>query len=51
VAIHARFRLMGQRTCIDCQNGIAHNLPEVAVEPPGWIELPKLTDAVDQVGE
>ncbi len=40
--IHARYLLTGQRTCIDCHKGIAHQLPDMTHIPPGWIETPEL---------
>jgi cytochrome c-type protein NapC len=32
---HAAFLLTGEKTCIDCHKGIAHNLPDMA-KVPGW---------------
>jgi cytochrome c-type protein NapC len=32
---HERFLFTGQRTCIDCHKGIAHQLPDMA-GVPGW---------------
>jgi len=43
-AIHGRYLLTGQRTCIDCHKGIAHDLPNTAGVAPGWIESPELND-------
>lgn len=40
--IHTRFLLTGQRTCIDCHKGIAHQLPDMTHVPPGWMEVPEL---------
>jgi cytochrome c-type protein NapC len=37
-AIHSRFLLTGERTCIDCHKGIAHQLPDMTGVPPGWTE-------------
>jgi cytochrome c-type protein NapC len=44
--IHTRFLLTGQRSCIDCHKGIAHQLPDMAHMPPGWIETPELNAPV-----
>jgi cytochrome c-type protein NapC len=40
--IHARYLLTGQRTCIDCHKGIAHDLPDMRGVAPGWTEIPEL---------
>ena len=32
---HGEFLLAGQKTCIDCHKGIAHQLPDMA-SVPGW---------------
>jgi cytochrome c-type protein NapC len=32
---HQRFLFTGQKTCIDCHKGIAHNLPNMS-SVPGW---------------
>jgi cytochrome c-type protein NapC len=32
---HNTFLLTGQRTCIDCHKGVAHNLPDMS-RVPGW---------------
>ncbi len=32
---HAEFLLTGQKTCIDCHKGIAHELPDMS-SVPGW---------------
>src|SRR4051794_35121237 len=37
-AIHTRYLLSGERTCIDCHKGIAHQLPDMTGVPPGWVE-------------
>lgn len=34
--IHTRYLLSGDRTCIDCHKGIAHELPDMAGVEPGW---------------
>jgi len=36
--IHTRYLLSGERTCIDCHKGIAHQLPDMTGVPPGWVE-------------
>ncbi len=36
--IHTRYLLSGQRTCIDCHKGIAHQLPDMTGVPPGWVD-------------
>lgn len=35
-AFHTTFLLNGERTCIDCHKGIAHQLPSTAAILPGW---------------
>jgi cytochrome c-type protein NapC len=35
VAAHQRFLFTGQKTCIDCHKGIAHQLPDMR-SVPGW---------------
>lgn len=37
-AIHTRYLLSGERTCIDCHKGIAHQLPDMTGVLPGWVE-------------
>jgi cytochrome c-type protein NapC len=49
--IHARYLLTGQRTCIDCHKGIAHELPDMHGVAPGWVENPDISDTMDQVKE
>jgi cytochrome c-type protein NapC len=39
--IHAKFLVPGQRTCIDCHKGIAHELPDMTGVEPGWQEPPE----------
>jgi cytochrome c-type protein NapC len=34
--IHSRFLVSGERTCIDCHKGIAHQLPDMTGIDPGW---------------
>jgi len=34
--IHSRFLVTGERTCIDCHKGIAHELPDMTGIEPGW---------------
>jgi cytochrome c-type protein NapC len=34
--IHERYLLDGERTCIDCHKGIAHDLPDMRNIEPGW---------------
>lgn len=34
--IHQEFLFTGERTCIDCHKGIAHQLPDMTGVPPGW---------------
>lgn len=36
--IHTRFLLSGERTCIDCHKGIAHQLPDMTGVAPGWVD-------------
>ena len=40
--IHGRFLVSGERTCIDCHKGIAHELPDMTGVEPGWREPPEL---------
>lgn len=35
-AIHQRFLVSGEATCIDCHKGIAHQLPNMEDVEPGW---------------
>ena len=35
--------------CIDRQQGIAHELPDMAGVPPGWVTPPDLIDTRQQV--
>jgi cytochrome c-type protein NapC len=34
--IHDRYLFGGERTCIDCHKGIAHELPDMTGVEPGW---------------
>ena len=34
--IHAKFLVPGDKTCIDCHKGIAHELPDMTGIEPGW---------------
>ena len=36
---HQQFLFTGERTCIDCHKGIAHQLPNMEGVPPGWDEV------------
>ena len=47
--IHQRYLLTGERTCIDCHKGIAHELPDMTGVLPGWVETPELNDTRQQV--
>jgi cytochrome c-type protein NapC len=40
--IHARYLVSGERTCIDCHKGIAHELPDMTGIEPGWQPEPAL---------
>jgi cytochrome c-type protein NapC len=40
--IHAKFLIPGDKTCIDCHKGIAHELPDMTGIEPGWREPPEL---------
>ncbi|RXF70904.1 cytochrome c3 family protein [Hansschlegelia zhihuaiae] len=40
--IHGRFLVSGNKTCIDCHKGIAHQLPDMTGVEPGWKEAPEL---------
>ena len=42
--IHQRYLFSGERTCIDCHKGIAHELPNMAGVQPGWAVPPELVD-------
>jgi cytochrome c-type protein NapC len=47
--IHQRFLVSGQKTCIDCHKGIAHELPDMSGIEPGWREVPELRDRRSQL--
>jgi cytochrome c-type protein NapC len=34
--VHQEFLFTGERTCIDCHKGIAHQLPNMEGVQPGW---------------
>src|SRR5215831_5637048 len=38
--IHSRYLITGEKTCIDCHKGIAHELPDMTGVEPGWRALP-----------
>jgi cytochrome c-type protein NapC len=40
--IHSRFLISGERTCIDCHKGIAHELPDMTGIEPGWRVQPEM---------
>ena len=40
--IHSRFLISGERTCIDCHKGIAHELPDMTGVEPGWQAPPEV---------
>jgi len=40
--IHSRYLVNGERTCIDCHKGIAHQLPDMTGVDPGWVAPPEL---------
>ena len=42
--IHTRFLVSGERTCIDCHKGIAHELPDMTGIEPGWTAPAELRD-------
>lgn len=42
--IHSRFLVTGEKTCIDCHKGIAHELPDMTNIKPGWHVSPELTN-------
>jgi cytochrome c-type protein NapC len=42
--IHTRYLVSGERTCIDCHKGIAHELPDMTGIEPGWSAPPELRD-------
>ncbi|MGY4368909.1 cytochrome c-type protein NapC [Bradyrhizobium sp. LB1.3] len=42
--IHAKFLVTGEKTCIDCHKGIAHELPDMTGIEPGWRAPPEQRD-------
>jgi hypothetical protein len=42
--IHSKFPMTGERPCIDCYNGIAHELPDMTGITPGWTVPDELQD-------
>lgn len=40
--IHDEYLVAGQRTCIDCHKGMAHELPDMTGVEPGWQVPPEL---------
>jgi len=46
-AIHARYLITGQRTCIDCHKGIAHLLPDMTGVDPAWKVPPELQGEIN----
>lgn len=40
--IHAKFLVPGDKTCIDCHKGIAHELPDMTGIEPGWLSAPEM---------
>jgi cytochrome c-type protein NapC len=42
--IHGKFLVPGDKTCIDCHKGIAHELPDMTGVEPGWRTPPELRD-------
>ena len=49
-AIHSQYLLTGQRTCIDCHKGIAHELPDMTGVEPGWT-VPKELEGDSHAGD
>jgi cytochrome c-type protein NapC len=41
---HQRFLFPGEKTCIDCHKGIAHELPDMTGIEPGWQAPPELRE-------
>ena len=42
--IHAKFLISGDKTCIDCHKGIAHELPDMTGIEPGWQAPPEMRE-------
>jgi cytochrome c-type protein NapC len=40
--IHQEYLFNGDKTCIDCHKGIAHELPDMSNVEPGWKVAPEL---------
>jgi cytochrome c-type protein NapC len=49
--IHSRFLINGEKTCIDCHKGIAHQLPDMTGIEPGWRAPPELRDRQSSLDE
>lgn len=49
--IHNRYLVSGERTCIDCHKGIAHELPDMTGIEPGWQPPPELRGGQAQTRE
>ncbi|MDT1064674.1 NapC/NirT family cytochrome c [Paracoccus sp. CPCC 101403] len=43
-SIHSQYLLTGQRTCIECHQGIAHQLPDMTGIEPGWTAPKEMQD-------
>ncbi|MDS9468257.1 NapC/NirT family cytochrome c [Paracoccus sp. MBLB3053] len=48
--IHSEYLLTGERTCIDCHKGIAHELPDMSGIAPGWT-VPKELEGTSPVSD
>ena len=42
--IHGKFLVSGEKTCIDCHKGIAHELPDMTGIEPGWQVPPEMRE-------
>ncbi len=49
--IHSRYLITGQRTCIDCHKGIAHELPNMTGIEPGWRPPVEMRDRQNSLGD
>ena len=49
--IHSRYLISGQRTCIDCHKGIAHELPDMTGIEPGWRPPVEMRDRQNSLGD
>ena len=47
--IHDQYLMGGERTCIDCHKGIAHELPDMTDVEPGWTAPADLRAGADAV--